>query len=107
MHLLFLRLLLIPCACSSPVVHIGAGLQADASAGGDDNRRRKNSNRKAWSYKGLPDVYISKDDDESRNDPAQWLWRAIEYGLVQRGTTTLRRPFFTTQGVLLLFVLNM
>ena len=86
------------------MVHIG---QRHACARGDDHRRRKNSNRKPWSYTGLPDVYISKYDDVTRNDPAQWLWRAIEYGLVQRGTTTLRRPFFTKQGVLLLYVLNM
>ena len=92
MHLLFLRVLLIRGACSSPVVR--AVCQADAAAGGDDNRRRKNTNRKVWSYNGLPDVVISPADDVTRNDPVQWLWRAIEYGFAKRGTTTLRRPFF-------------
>ena len=66
--------------------------QADASGGGDDQRRRKPW--KEWKYTGPPAFGPNELPEESDEGPPNWLQFAKNYGFVNPWRMSLRRPCF-------------
>ena len=62
--------------------------QADASGGGDDQRRRRPW--KEWKYTGPPN--FAPEPEEESEGPPNWLRFAKYYGFVDEWRVAIRRP---------------
>ena len=86
---LLLLVLLICCACTSPVDVCQAGFGHDG-----DDRRRRPPKWADWKHDGHVDVFEDEDDNDVGDSPEIWMGRARKLGYAKRKHKTLRRTFF-------------